>query len=33
MVNGELGKMKKDGTYDRLWKKYFADVESSLVKP
>src|SRR5437773_5647993 len=32
-VNGELGKMKKDGMYDRLWKKYFADVESSLVKP
>ena len=32
-VNGELAKMKKDGTYDRLWKKYFADVEGQLVRP
>jgi ABC-type amino acid transport substrate-binding protein len=32
-VDGELAKMKKDGTYDRLWKKYFADVEGQLVKP
>jgi ABC-type amino acid transport substrate-binding protein len=32
-VNGELARMKKDGTYDRLWKKYFADVEGQLVKP
>ena len=32
-VNVELARMKKDGTYDRLWKKYFADVEASLVKP
>jgi ABC-type amino acid transport substrate-binding protein len=32
-VNAELAKMKKDGAYDRLWKKYFADVEGSLVKP
>lgn len=32
-VNAELARMKKDGTYDRLWKKYFADVESALVKP
>ena len=32
-VNVELGRMKQDGTYDRLWKKYFADVESNLVKP
>jgi ABC-type amino acid transport substrate-binding protein len=32
-VNAELGKMKQDGTYDRLWKKYFADVEANLVKP
>ena len=32
-VNAELARMKKDGTYDRLWKKYFADVEASLVKP
>ena len=32
-VNGELVKLRRDGTYDRLWKKYFADVEGSLVKP
>jgi ABC-type amino acid transport substrate-binding protein len=32
-VNGELARMHRDGTYDRLWKKYFADVEASLVKP
>ncbi len=32
-VNAELAKMKRDGTYDRLWKKYFADVEANLVKP
>jgi len=25
--------MHQDGTYDRLWKKYFADVEGNLVKP
>jgi ABC-type amino acid transport substrate-binding protein len=32
-VNAELGKMRSDGTYDQLWKKYFADVEANLVKP
>ncbi len=32
-VNAQLAQMKKDGTYDRLWKKYFADVEANLVKP
>ena len=32
-VNGELARLRADGTYDRLWKKHFADVESSLVKP
>src|SRR6266571_3333373 len=32
-VNAELAQMRKDGTYDRLWKKYFADVEAHLVKP
>jgi ABC-type amino acid transport substrate-binding protein len=32
-VNAQLRKMHQDGTYDRLWKKYFADVEGSLVKP
>ena len=32
-VDAQLSKMHKDGTYDRLWKKYFADVEANLVKP
>lgn len=32
-VNRELKTMHADGSYDRLWKKYFADVEAFLVKP
>jgi ABC-type amino acid transport substrate-binding protein len=32
-VDGQLDKMKKDGTYDALWKKYFGDVEAYLFKP
>jgi putative glutamine transport system substrate-binding protein len=32
-VNRELKTMRADGSYDRLWKKYFADVEAFLVKP
>jgi ABC-type amino acid transport substrate-binding protein len=32
-VNGQLQKMRADGTYDRLWKKYFGEVEANLVKP
>lgn len=32
-VNHQLRRMKSDGTYDKLWKKYFADVEANLVKP
>ena len=32
-VNDQLARMKKDGTSERLWKKYFADVEGNLVKP
>lgn len=32
-VNAELRKIRSDGTYDRLWKNYFADVEANLVKP
>lgn len=32
-VDGQLGKLKKDGTYDKLWKKYFAEVEANLFKP
>jgi len=32
-VNAQLGRMRQDGMYDRLWRKYFADVEAQLVKP
>jgi len=32
-VNDQLAKMKKDGTYDKLWKQYFGEVEANLVKP
>jgi ABC-type amino acid transport substrate-binding protein len=32
-VNDQLAKMKKDGSYDRLWKKYFGEVEAFLIKP
>jgi ABC-type amino acid transport substrate-binding protein len=32
-VDGQLDKMKKDGTYDKLWKKYFGEVEAYLFKP
>jgi ABC-type amino acid transport substrate-binding protein len=32
-VNAELRKMRSDGTYDRLWKNYFADFEANLVRP
>src|SRR5262249_52973949 len=32
-VNPAPGRIKQDGTYDRLGKKHFADVESNLVKP
>ncbi len=32
-VNAALAAMHRDGTYDRLWKKYFAEVEAQLVKP
>ena len=32
-VNSELRKMRSDGTYDRLWKNYFAEFEADLVKP
>jgi len=32
-VNDQLARMKQDGTYDKLWKKYFGDVEANLVKP
>ncbi len=32
-VDGQFDKMKKDGTYDKLWKKYFGDVEAYLFKP
>jgi ABC-type amino acid transport substrate-binding protein len=32
-VNAELRKMRSDGTYDRLWKNYFAEFEATLVRP
>jgi ABC-type amino acid transport substrate-binding protein len=32
-VDGQVDRMKKDGTYDKLWKKYFGDVEAYLFKP
>lgn len=32
-VNAQLARMKADGTYDKLWKKYFSEVEANLVKP
>jgi ABC-type amino acid transport substrate-binding protein len=32
-ANDQLRKMRKDGTYDALWKKYFGEVEANLVKP
>jgi ABC-type amino acid transport substrate-binding protein len=32
-VDGQLDQMKKDGTYDKLWKKYFGEVEAYLFKP
>ncbi len=32
-VNDQLAKMKRDGTYDKLWKKYFGEVEANLFKP
>lgn len=32
-VNAQLTRIHRDGTYDRLWKKHFADVEASLIKP
>ena len=32
-VNEQLAKIKKDGTYDKLWKKYFGEVEANLFKP
>lgn len=32
-VNDQLARMKRDGTYEGLWKKHFGDVEAALVKP
>lgn len=32
-INKQLARMKSDGTYDRLWKKYFGEFEANLVKP
>lgn len=32
-VNGQLTRMKTDGTFGRLWQKYFGAFEGSLIKP
>jgi ABC-type amino acid transport substrate-binding protein len=32
-VNEQLGRMKTDGTYDRLWQTYFGGLGELLVKP
>ena len=32
-VNKQLARMKQDGTYDRLWQKYFAEFGANLIKP
>jgi len=32
-VNEQLAAIRKDGTYDLLWKKHFSDIEASLVRP
>jgi aspartate/glutamate/glutamine transport system substrate-binding protein len=32
-INKQLSKMKSDGTYDRLWKKYLGEYEANLIKP
>jgi ABC-type amino acid transport substrate-binding protein len=32
-VDAQLAKLKKDATYDKLWKKYFGEVEAQLFKP
>lgn len=32
-INKQLARMKSDGTYDRLWKKYFGAFEDNLAKP
>jgi ABC-type amino acid transport substrate-binding protein len=32
-VNAQLGRMKSDGTFQRLWQKHFGEFEAGLVKP
>jgi ABC-type amino acid transport substrate-binding protein len=32
-INEQLANMKNDGTYQRLWEKYFGDIEGHLIKP
>jgi ABC-type amino acid transport substrate-binding protein len=32
-VNDQLAAMRRDGSYDQMWKKYFGEVEANLVKP
>ena len=32
-VNRQLAKMKRDGTYEKIWEKYFAEYGTNLIKP
>jgi len=32
-VNKQLAKMKQDGTYEKIWGKYFAEFGANLIKP
>jgi polar amino acid transport system substrate-binding protein len=32
-VNRQLAKMKQDGTYEKIWAKYFAEFGPNLIKP
>jgi ABC-type amino acid transport substrate-binding protein len=32
-VNRQLAKMKRDGTYEKIWAKYFAEFGPNLIKP
>jgi ABC-type amino acid transport substrate-binding protein len=32
-VNKQLGKMKQDGSFEKIWGKYFAELGGDLIKP
>jgi len=32
-INAQLKRMRADGTYDRIWKKYVGEFEEHLIKP